>query len=77
MIDSGREKLTDKKFDSTISEERFINKLFERLVAKGITFKNINFSYCIFDAAYLRGCTFEVTVSFLLILWFWVIHDDA
>lgn len=60
MIDSGREKLTDKKFDSpVISEERFINKLFERVVAKGITFKNINFSYCIFDAAYLRGCTFE------------------
>ena len=59
MIDSGRQKVTDKRFDSSISEDRFINKLFERVVAKEIIFKNINFSYCIFDAAYLRSCTFE------------------
>ena len=57
--DSNREKLSDKKFDSPVSDEQFINKLFERLVAKKIVFKSIDFSYCIFDAAYLRNCTFE------------------
>jgi hypothetical protein len=59
LKDSGREKLPDKKFDSPISDERFINKLFERLVALKVKFKNIDFRYCIFDAAYLRNCTFE------------------
>jgi hypothetical protein len=57
--DSGREKLSDKKFDSPVSQEQFINKLFERLVALKVEFKNVDFSYCIFDAAYLRNCSFE------------------
>lgn len=57
--DSGREKLSDKKFDSPVSEEKFINKLFERLVAKKVTFRTVDFHYCIFDAAYLRNCNFE------------------
>lgn len=59
LKDSGREKLSDKKLDSPISGERFINKLFERLVALKVEFKNIDFRYCIFDAAYLRNCSFE------------------
>ena len=57
--DSGRENLSDKKFDSPVSKKEFINKLFERLVALKIEFKNVNFSYCIFDTAYLRNCSFE------------------
>jgi len=57
--DSDRETLSDKKFDSPVSEEKFINKLFERLVAKKVAFKNVDFRYCIFDAAYLRNCSFE------------------
>lgn len=56
---SGREKLTDKKIDSFLKEEKFINKLFERLVALKVEFKNVGFRYCIFDAAYLRNCTFK------------------
>ncbi|EOG3604877.1 pentapeptide repeat-containing protein [Enterobacter ludwigii] len=59
MIDSGREKISDKKFDSSISNETYINKLFERLVALNIEFKNIDFRYCIFDAAYIRKCSFD------------------
>jgi hypothetical protein len=59
MKDSGREKLSDKKFDDSISNKVFINKLFERLVALKVEFKNINFRYCIFDAAYLRNCSFD------------------
>ena len=57
--DSGREKISDKKIDSPVSDEKIINKLFERLVALKVTFKNVDFRYCIFDAAYLRNCTFE------------------
>lgn len=58
--DSGREKLSDKKFDSPVRNESFINKLFVRLVALKVDFKDSDFSYCcIFDAAYLRNCRFE------------------
>ena len=57
--DSGREKFSDKKFDSPVTKEKFINKLFERLVALGVQFKNVDFRYCIFDAAYIRNCSFE------------------
>jgi len=57
--DSGREKLSDKRFDSVVDKDKFVNKLFERLVALNIEFKNINFSYCIFDAAYIRNCSFQ------------------
>lgn len=57
--DSGREELKDKKFITDISNEKFINKLFLRLVAKGIKFSNIDFRYCIFDASYLRNCNFD------------------
>jgi len=59
LKDSGREKLSDKKIDFPITQEVFINKLFERLVAKKIKFTDVDFRYCIFDAAYLRHCSFE------------------
>lgn len=59
LKDSGREKLSDKKLDSPVNGERFINKFFERLVALKVEFKNVDFRYCIFDAAYLRNCSFE------------------
>ena len=59
MKDSGREKLSDKKFDSPVSQEKFTNKLFERLVALKVEFKKVDFRYCIFDAAYIRNCSFE------------------
>lgn len=57
--DSGKEKLSDKRFDSEVVRDKFVNKLFERLVALNIEFKNVNFSYCIFDAAYIRKCSFQ------------------
>ncbi|EKM5066603.1 pentapeptide repeat-containing protein [Cronobacter turicensis] len=57
--ESGREKLSDKRFDSEVVRDKFVNKLFERLVALNIEFKNVNFSYCIFDAAYIRKCSFQ------------------
>lgn len=59
LKDSGREKISDKKLDSPVRDEKFINKLFERLVALKVEFKSVDFRYCIFDAAYLRNCSFE------------------
>ncbi|WP_218966816.1 pentapeptide repeat-containing protein [Snodgrassella alvi] len=59
MKNSGREKLSDKKFDNSVCDEDFTNKLFERLVALRIEFKNVDFRYCIFDAAYIRNCSFR------------------
>lgn len=50
--------MSDKKFDSPVNTERFVNKLFERLVALKIEFRNVDFRYCIFDSAYLRNCSF-------------------
>ncbi len=59
MEDSGREELKDKKFTADIADKKYINKLFLRLVAKGIKFSNIDFKYCIFDGSYLRNCNFD------------------
>lgn len=42
-----------------MSKEKYINKLFERLVALKVEFKNVDFCYSIFDAAYIRNCSFE------------------
>lgn len=48
-------------FKSTkISKANFSNTLFTRLVAsKETKFVNVDFSYCIFDHNYIRGCSFE------------------
>ncbi|PKG59147.1 pentapeptide repeat-containing protein [Shewanella sp. GutDb-MelDb] len=59
LEDSQRETLTDKKFTDEESGESYVNKLFTRLVAKDVVFRNVDFKYCIFDAAYLRNCKFE------------------
>lgn len=59
LEESGREKLSDKRFYDSVSNEDFINKIFERLVAIKIEFKDLNFSYCIFDGAYIRNCSFR------------------
>ena len=57
--DSGRVELSDKKFEEDVDGDSYINRLFVRLVAKKVRFSNIDFRYCIFDAAYLRNCTFD------------------
>lgn len=59
LEDSGRIELVDKKFTKEVKGERFINTLFIRLVAKKIKFSDVDFRYCIFDAAYLRYCVFD------------------
>lgn len=59
LTESGRESFTDKKFDTDVADQKFINKLFLRLSAKGKTFRQVNFRYSIFDNCYLRACKFD------------------
>mgnify|MGYP002652316784 FL=1 len=47
-------------FEKNIQGIGFSNTIFTRLVASiGSRFINVDFSYCVFDHAYLRGCAFE------------------
>lgn len=52
---------TDLWFKSkNINNANFSNTLFTRLVAsKETKFINVDFSYCIFDHNYIRGCSFD------------------
>ncbi len=59
LEDSGRIEQLDQKFVKDVESARFINNLFTRLVAKKVKFSNVDFRYCIFDAAYLRYCVFD------------------
>ncbi|MGF1718343.1 pentapeptide repeat-containing protein [Photobacterium chitinilyticum] len=59
LDDSQRETLTDKMFKGEEADSGYSNKFFIRLVGLRIVFRNVDFKYCIFDAAYLRNCTFE------------------
>lgn len=59
LSDSNRVHEIDKKVDADVSNVQLINHLFVRLVAKGHRFINVDFKYSIFDACYLRNCTFD------------------
>lgn len=56
-----RETHSDLWFKSTsVNNANFSNTLFTRLVSsKETKFVNVDFSYCIFDHAYIRACSFE------------------
>ena len=56
---SGRTTLTDQKVGGDMSDAELRNRLFVRLVAKGKTFRKVDFRYCIFDVCYLRDCVFD------------------
>jgi hypothetical protein len=45
LSDSHRVHVTDKKFDDKVENEKFVNHLFVRLVAKGRRFVNVDFKY--------------------------------
>ena len=49
----------DKKFDGDVSNQRFSNQLFMRLIAKEKRFTNVNFTQSIFDSCYIRKCVFD------------------
>jgi hypothetical protein len=49
----------DKQIPYNLQNSKLINRLFVRLVAKGRTFKDVDFSYSIFESCYLRDCVFD------------------
>lgn len=61
LIQGNRKAVTDHYIEKNIedkpTEYRFT--LFTRLNAKKVSFKNINFSHCIFDGCYLNHCVFD------------------
>lgn len=59
LSESNRRDATDKKFDSNVTDCKFLNYLFVRLVAKKRHFTNVDFRFSIFDTCYLRDCTFD------------------
>lgn len=59
LSDSDREHLVDKKFGTDVADEKFVNKLFIRLVALDKKFTKVDFKYSIFDTCYLRKCKFD------------------
>jgi len=59
LSESNRIHETDKKFSENVENEKFTNRIFVRLVAKGIRFVGVDFKYSIFDTSYLRNCTFD------------------
>lgn len=59
LVDSGRRTETDKRFTADVTECSLSNRLFVRLVAKGRTFRKVDFKYSVFDGCYLRNCTFD------------------
>ncbi len=57
---SGRQICVDKKFDyKGRVTTHFPDHLFQRLVAKEVTFEGVDFKYTIFDTCYLRKCIFQ------------------
>lgn len=59
LVDNNKINQTDKKFDADVSNERYSNHLFVRLVATKKKFTNVDFKYSFFDACYLRDCHFD------------------
>jgi len=59
LSNSDREHQVDKKFETDVTDEKFTNKLFIRLVALNKKFTKVDFKYSIFDTCYLRKCKFD------------------
>jgi hypothetical protein len=59
LVDSTRVHQVDKWFAADISNARYVNQLFLRLVAKRRRFSAVDFKYSIFDTCYMRDCVFD------------------
>ena len=59
LVRSNRVTETDKRIIGDVSNSKFANHLFVRLVAKGRRFTKVDFQYTIFDSCYLRKCVFD------------------
>ena len=56
---SGRTIESDKRVKTDCRKQKFVNYLFLRLIAKKKVFTEVDFRYSIFEACYLRDCTFD------------------
>lgn len=59
LVDSGKEKVEDKIFDSHEKHENYKNKLFIRVGAKGKRFEGVDFTHTYFDNCYFKDCVFD------------------
>lgn len=59
LVQGDRVSITDHRVPDNVTKHDLSNRLFVRLIAKGRVFKDVNFSYSIFDTCYLRDCTFD------------------
>lgn len=59
MQKGNREVVTDYYVPNDISGDKLPYKVFIRLNAKKVTFRDISFKHCIFDACYFNNCVFD------------------
>lgn len=59
LSESNKAICTDKKFTENVTDARFSNHVFTRLVAKDKTFTKVDFRYSFFETSYLRDCHFD------------------
>lgn len=59
MIESGREKIEDKIFNTDLTAENLHNKYFIRVGSKYKTFDKVNFSHSYFENCYFRNIKFD------------------
>jgi len=62
LLQKGNRKVvTDFYVPKDIADEpdEFKYKIFERLNARKITFKNVSFTHCVFDGCYFNNCVFD------------------
>ncbi|MGE0171377.1 MAG: pentapeptide repeat-containing protein [Oligoflexales bacterium] len=58
MLDSNRIHFVDKWIKDDVTDKAFRNHLFLRVTSKGRTFRDVGFTYSIFDRCYFRDCNF-------------------
>ncbi|KAA0596770.1 uncharacterized protein YjbI with pentapeptide repeats [Azospirillum lipoferum] len=59
LVPSGRNIVTDQKFNSDENNSCYSNTTFTRLIAKKQKFTKVDFKYSNFDSCYLRECQFD------------------
>jgi hypothetical protein len=59
LADSKRVEEKDKTFTEDVTDGKYSNYLFTRLIAKGRRFTKVDFKYTTFDSCYLRNCVFD------------------
>ena len=56
---SNKQVITDYYVHADVTDQAFKYKVFTRLTARKIIFKNVSFEHSVFDACYMRSCVFD------------------